>query len=317
MVRLFGVGRTQARTMQLEWRRVVDTLPTGVTVSGNITVEVFPDDFSCAKYYDRFTYLPEWQEVDETDRIARLPKGLPLYLAEDSAPQLSSLLSDIELKIGEDLLYTNLSAQDALIQKLDIPGAPAEAYLNDRETPLYWPLTPDTKFKDLPAGESRLTQITKTLGTAKFRGLIMPIPGEDEVREDVQEAAGRTGRNKTIRAVNLLRVLGLSDVPDHLHAYAPFVLFDQDDPEFEQFAGLVSDSGKPFESGRAAEVFVPSTVLERARMAYAQFRAAGEEKSAQAVAEQLALFVPGAVQDTAGFLRRGSITLDEVMAAIR
>ncbi|QRN92840.1 hypothetical protein JRI60_26895 [Archangium violaceum] len=315
-VRFFGVGRYQAKTMQLEWKRGTDSLPSGCAFNGNITVEVFPDDFSCAKYHNRFTYLPEWQEVDEIDKVARLPRGLPLYLSEDSAVQLSTVLSNIEVRIGEDVLYTDMSAIDGMIQKLDVPNAPGESYLNDRETPLYWPLTPDVRIKDLPAGEPRLRQITKTLGTAKFRGLIMPIPGEDEVREDIQDVAGKTIANKTLRAVNLARVLGLQDYPDHLHAYAPMVFFDQTEPEFEQYAGLVSDAGRLFETGEAASVFIPASLLERARGAYAQYRANGEAQSAEGVAQQLALQLPGAVQDVRGFASRGSRTLDDVRKTI-
>jgi hypothetical protein len=90
----------------------------------------------------------------------------------------------------------------------------------------------------------------------------------------------------------------------------PFFLFDQDDKEFERFPGLVSDGSA------TADVFIPVSVLERVRAALGLHRAAGEAKQAEDVIRSVALAVPGAVQDTRGFSRRGSEVLNQVRVAI-
>ncbi len=306
--KLFGVGRTQARTMQLELKRETDTLPTGCTVSGAVTFEVVPDEVS-RPGPESWWYMPEWTEQDETDKVARMPPGAPLYLAERSATLAASLITDMALHCDGEELHRGVSALEAYQQALyDIPNVPAEADVSDRETPLFI-IPPETELRDLLSGVLRFEQITKTLATAALGLLAIPIPGDTEVREDVQDAAGKNGRNKTLRATNAAVALGL-ELPHHLYPYMPFFLFDQDDKEFERFPGLVSDGSA------TADVFIPVSVLERVRAALGLHRAAGEAKQAEDVIRSVALAVPGAVQDTRGFSRRGSEVLNQVRVAI-
>ncbi|MFE8599828.1 hypothetical protein [Archangium violaceum] len=304
--RLFGVGRTQAKTMQLEVFRKTDALPSGFTVSGNVTLDIIPDDYS-KKGPEQWTYLPEWHEVDETDKKAFLPSGGVLLAVERSTPLASTTLTDVAVRVGQEEQYTNMSAVEAYTQFLDLPNVPAEADISDRETVLYQ-VTSDMQLRDWLSGRFELEQITKTLGTTRLGGLIIPIPEDQEIREDVQDAAGKNGRNKTLKAINAATVYSLEDgqLPHSLHPYMPMVLVDTDDKEFQRYPGMVSEDGRP------AEVFVPDTVLASARAAYAAFMANREEKNGADVVKQLALAVPGCVQDVYGLSRTGSLVLTAV-----
>jgi hypothetical protein len=308
--RLFGVGRTQAKTMQLEVFRKSDVLPTGFTVSGNVTLDIIPDDYS-KKGPEQWTYLPEWHETDETDRVAYLPPGGVLLAVERTTPLASSTLTDIAVRVGKEEQYTNMSAVTAYTQYLDLPNVPAESDISDRETVLYQ-VTSDMQLRDWLSGRFELEQITKTLGTTKLAGLIMPVPEDNEVREDVQDAAGKNGRNKTLKAINAATFYGLEDgkLPHSLYPYMPMVLVDVDDKEFQQYPGMVSEDGRP------SEAFVPDTLLGSARGAYATFMANREEKNAADIIKQLALAVPGCVQDVYGLSRAGSQVLTAVAALV-
>jgi len=306
--RLFGVGRTQAKGMQLEVFRKSDVLPTGFSVAGNVTLDIIPDDYS-KKGPEVFTYLPEWHETDETDRVARLPRGCVLLAVERTTPLASSALTDIAVRVGKEELYTNMSAVTAYTQFLDLPNIPAEADISDRETVLYQ-VTSDMQLRDWLSGVFEVEQITKTLGTTKLGGLIIPIPEDAEVREDVQDAAGKNGRNKTLKAISAATFYSLAngELPHSLYPYVPMVLVDTEDKEFQRFPGMVSEDGRP------AEVFIPDTVLANARAMYAAFLANGEARNAEDVVRQAALASPACVQDEFGLSRAGSLVLTATRA---
>jgi hypothetical protein len=308
--KFLGVGRTQARTMQLFIERTADTLPAGLTVSGAVTFEVVPDEV-VRPVPDTWWYLPEWVEQDETDKVAKVQAGLPLYLAERSATLTASLITDMAMRFDEDVdeLHRGVSALEAYSQAIyDLPNVPADADLADRETPLYY-VPPGTELRELVAGRLRFEQVTKTLSTAALGLLYVPVPGDAELREDVQDAAGKNGRNKTLKAVSAAAALGL-EIPEHLYPFLPFYLYDQDDKEFERFPGLLSDGSGP------ADVFLPQSVLARARAALDQYSLTGEAKQAEDTVRAVALAVPGAVQDTRGFSRRGSDILNQVRVTL-
>jgi hypothetical protein len=306
--RLFGVGRTQAKGMQLEWFRKSDTLPTGFSVSGNITVDIIPDDYS-KKGPEVWTYLAEWHEVDETDRVAKLPPGGVMLAVERSAPLASTALTDVRAAVDAEELYTNMSPVTAYTQVLDLPNFPAEADISDRETVLYQ-VTPDMQLRDWLSGVFTLEQITKDLGTCKLGGLILPVPEDNEVREDVQDASGKNGRNKTLKAINAATFYGLDggELPHSLYPYMPMVLVDPDDKEFQRYPGMVSQDGGP------ADVYIPDSVLASARSMYAAFLANGETRNAEDVVRQAGLAVPACAQDTHGLSRTGSPVLTAVRA---
>lgn len=308
--KLWGVGRTQAKGMQLEVVRKSDDLPTGFAISGNVTMDVIPEDHS-RKGPEVWTYLPEWHEVDETDKRAYLPPGGVMLAVERSTPLATSQLSDVRAAVDGEELYSSMSVQTAYAPTLDIVGRPAEADISDRETVLYQ-VTEDMELRDWLSGVFSFEQITKTLGTLKLGGLILPIPEDTEVNEDVQDAAGKNGRNKTLKAINAAAVYNLyaGELPHSLYPYMPMVLVDEDDKEFKRFPGKVSAAGGP------TEVFVPLSIRDSARMMIASFEANGESALAEDTKRQAALAVPAAVQDTRGLSRAGSPALGAVRGVL-
>ena len=310
MRKVFGVGRTQAATMALELKRETDTLPTGVTVSGAVNVEIIPLDMSGP--YDRWTYLPEYVERNDTSKRALLPVGRPEYVAEISAAGASTQLTDVTVAVDQEPLYEKFSAYNWYIAtKLAIPNIPSEADPSDYETPLLmW--TPDQEWMDLPTGEFSLYQDTQTVGTVQLRALIAPVPGDDEIREDLEDAAGAKGRNKPLKAVSLGAVFDIPDLKAKDYPYLPFALFDADDKEFQRYPGLVAGVG----DGSKAEPYIPDSVRELAMARIAEHRAKGEEKLAEDVIQNVALAVPGAVQDVRGFAKNGSPIYAQVKAAL-
>ena len=192
----------------------------------------------------------------------------------------------------------------AYVPTRDIPMFPAEADVSDRVAVLYQ-VVPDTELRDLLSGQFILEQLTKTLAVTKLGALVMPLPGDQEVREDVADCAGRLGRNKTLKAVNAATYLGL-DMPHTLVGYMPMVLTDGDDKEFGRYPGMVSAAGQ------LGTPFVPTSVVGAARAALATHEANGETKNAEDVNRQVAAAIPGSQQDTKGYARQGSPVLDSI-----
>jgi hypothetical protein len=309
--RLMMAGRTQASTMELELTRVSDTLPASVTVSGSVTVTIYPD--TASHPYDTWFYLPEWYEVDETGKVAKGQQGLHIYTAEDSAVLTSTSLTNIEVRVGREVIYTGINPNDGYIPTLQLPDFASEADTSDRTTLLYqW--TMEKPFSELPPGRVEVEQIIKDLATFKLRGLYFPIIPDEEVRGDIQSASGRNGRNKPLKAINtavmLKETLG-ETLPETHHAYTSFALVDSDTPEYVQYAGLVGNGDT-----EPVEVYIPSSVIDNARAIFADYTVKGEAANAEQVIRQVALSVPAAIQDVEGFDKRGSPVLTAVRAKI-
>jgi hypothetical protein len=309
MRKVFGVGRTQAKTMALEFKRGnSDGLPAGVTISGGITVDIIPLTVSAP--FDRWLYLPEYIEIDETSKVAKLPAGLAEYVAEITAAGASTALTDVTAKVDDEVLYEKFNVYSWYTATvLTVPNIPSEADPSDRETILHWH-RPEMDWTDLPTGVFSLEQNTKTLPTAQLRALIAPIPTDDEIREDVQECAGARGRNKPLKAVSIGAVLDIPNLKAKHYPYLPFCLFDADDKEFQQYPGMVSTGAE------RAEPFIPESVKERAMSLIADYLAKGERAMAEDVKRKTALAIPGAVQDVRGFARNGSPVYAQVGASL-
>jgi hypothetical protein len=301
-------GRTQAKSFELEFSRDADTLPTGMTVSGNVSITIYPD--TVVDPLDHWLYLPEYYQVNETAIIAKGPVGLHLLAAEDSAVLTSTSLTNIETRINGKALYSQVNPNDAYIPTLQVPNIPSEADTSDRWTLLYqW--GKGVKFAELPVGALHVEQLTKDLTTFQLRGLVMPIVPSREQDEDIAWASGKNGRNKVVKAVNTAAALGLKELPEEHHAYVGFVLYDSDRPEFTRLPGKV---GKGDE--QPVEVYIPETVAENARAIIGQALVKGEGATAETPIRTVTLAIPGGVQDVEGLRKEGSPVLDQVRTFI-
>ncbi len=306
--KMMAMGRTQAKSLELEFKRESDTLPTGVTVSGTPSATVYPDTVDSK--FDHWLYMAEYYEADETNKIARGPVGLHELAYEDTAILTATSLTNIEVRMaGKDPIYTGIDPNTAYIPTLQLNAFPSEADISDRATTLLqW--TMDQPVEKVPVGRLEVEQITKNLTTFKLRGLCYPIPTEAEVNDDIQWASGKHGRNKVVKAINTAVLMG-EELPEEYYGYAGFALVDSDMDEFSLYAGKVGSGDEA-----RVETFVPDSVRDGAREMIASFELKGEKANAKQVYRKAALAVPAAIQDPWGFAKHGSPVLDAVVAHI-
>jgi hypothetical protein len=297
----FGVGRSQAKTLQLDVRRQAsDPLtPLGATLSvGTVTIDVMPDVVSCKG--DRWTVLPELVDTTVTDIEKTFDDGLPLLLVEKTAVHASSTFTELEVSIDEEPIHAQVTPQDVLTEWNDQPkGLVSSEYdISDTYTLLYW-VAVDKKMKDLPSGQLKFRQPRKDLASMSLAYLFVPVVRESELREEVEDVASVI-RKKTVRGVSSAQ-LSPGIFESRQQFAAPFVHFDEDDSEFERYPGLVAVPG-----GKA-DVYIPNSILASARSAVAQAKGNGEQLKAAQIAQQVALAVPGSVQSGRGFSKVGSV----------
>jgi hypothetical protein len=305
----FAVGRSQAKTLQLDIKRAAEPLTGGAaTLSvGTVTIDVMPDLVSVKG--DRWTVLPEYVDVTSVDIEKGFDDGLPLLLAERTAVHASSTLTEVEVSIDDENIHRQVTPQDLLTEWKSQPSSKlhADADISDVWTLLYW-VAWDKELRDLPTGAIKFRQPRKDLATMLLSLLYVPIVREAELREEIENVATDV-RKKTVRAVSTF--VSEPDATYSRQQFAsPFVLFDEDDSEFQRFPGLVAVPG-----GRA-EVYIPATVLSMARGMVAGARSEREGKKADQLVQQATLAVPGAVQSGRGFSHVGSTVFEQVKKAL-
>lgn len=283
-----GMGRSQLRTVELSLRRTAAaTIVSGVVISGNVTVELIPDQVPCEG--DHWTTCPAYLEVDETDKTTKLPPGLPLLIAERTAVHASSALTNISMKFDQQIWHDQVSPAEIVTEFNDVENLPASSLLTDRWTILYM-LTGRTPLRNLPTGEVRITQNVKDLATFKAAYFYIPIVENEAVAADVENVATNL-RNKTIRASNTRA----ADYPNRLAPYLGYRLLDTDDKEIERYAGKQASPGAP------AFDAIPNGLKAAAKLQATLHSSNNEAKAADDVAKRVASQVPGAVQSARGF----------------
>ncbi len=285
-----GIGRSQASTIELDLLFSNAAIDTGLAISGNTVAEFVPLTRSVKG--DRAAYIAEYIEVEEKDKVAKLPPGLPYLITEQSAAHAASVLSSFDLNIDGEVIHANVSAADALVELEGVNAElSAEASITDEVTVLY-AVVPGQEWKDLPTGAPRFEQLVKDLSSVTLGYYYVPIVESDKVKADCAEFANL--RNKPLRCALVAAVEGLS-YPDRLGFAEPWFNLDQDDVEFEKVAGLYAQPG----TDTVAES-VPPTVMERGRALYNQHIDKGESKSADTVVKAFTRATPGGIQDARG-----------------
>jgi len=285
-----GIGRSQASTIELDLLFSNATIDTGLTITGNVVAEFVPLGKSVKG--DRASYIAEYAEFEEKDKVAKLPPGLPLLITEQSAAHAASVLSSFDLNIDGEAIHANISAADALVELEGVNSElSAEASITDEVTVLY-AVVPGQEWRDLPTGAPRFEQLVKDLSSVTIGYYYVPIVESDKVKLDCATFANF--RNKALRCALVSAVEGYT-YPDRLAFAEPFLNLDQDDVEFEKVAGLYAQPG----TDNVAES-MPPTVMKRGRAMYNQHVEEGEGKSADAILKALARATPGGVQDARG-----------------
>lgn len=300
-----GCGPSQCRTIELEINRgASNTILTGVTISGSVTVDVIPDVWSARG--DQWSWIPEFRTFDDTAPEVELPDGFPLLVVERTAVHASSTLTNISTWIEDEPLNEQVSPAEAITEYNDAPTLPSAASLADRETLIY-AIANTVRMRDVPSGRFRIRQNVKDLATIQLGLYYVPVKPQAAVNEELEHVA-RVIRGKAVKATSLAAVEG-ANVPERLTPFVPFVILDEQDPAYNAAPGV-----KAGPTG-TAQVVIPPGVIAAAREASAKL--GGGAGSAEATIRHVAAAIPGAVQSGRGFGRGYSQTYQQVAAALR
>lgn len=301
---VFGMGPTQAKTVQAQFRVNSPTLPAGWTLT-NTTFEIIPEDVPSR--LDRWVPVPTWYENTFATKSAVLPAGLPLFVGELSAAHAASVLTNITTKIDGLVLIDQMGVKDYLSRLNDVPNFPAEALVTDRVTVLYT-VPPAAKVSELPTGTPVITQNVQTLANAQFCCVYLPLHSDAEVSANVAAAAELVGN--TVHAVNLAAALGVT-VQKHVSGFLGFAVLRSDDAEAERFPSLkCAPKGQP-------AVYLPASAVAALAVRYRQRIAGGETNAADDEVKSFAAMVPGAQPTPRGFSSRTGPVVEAIRGALK
>lgn len=288
---LLGMGRTQQRSLEIEIKRVSDTIDTGVALSGTVTVEFYPQYESCKG--DVVGLVPFYRETTVSADDATLDNdGLPLLMTERTAAHASSSLTNISVWIDGEEIHDQVHSKELQREFADDWRQASAGLITDVDTVLYKvPLNASLRF--LQTGRPRFRQNVKNLTNAALSLWYVPYFTPGEIDQDVV-AYGELKGGKLIRAASAGLFQGLQ-VPKRTQGLPAYVLYDADERERASYPGLEWAAGMSTPS-----VKIPGAILGAAQSKAAAFKAAGETSSASNVAKELAAIIPGGTTDGRG-----------------
>lgn len=309
---LFGMGRSQLATVYVEIERSGSTaaLITGVTLSGNLTLQFDPDTVPCdGDVWNPVPHLHKAQTVrDEID----LPAGLPLALEDEGSLYP---LTNFSLFIDDYAVHEQASIEQATAEILtrittNNAGDVAQfvAAENYHASLLFDASLQYTRFNELRAGVMRFVQNVRDQSDFEFEFTYLPLrPLQSSLRAETEHAAKELRRKR-------LKVVSERGVPSpSLAPYSPVRLVDVDDADFARKPGYVADSSRDT-TGTA--LHVPATFAEQSRAAYEKLKSNGEGEAARKLADNIAATVPDTVRETRGFGRGDTSRRSEVRAQL-
>lgn len=292
--KLFGLGRTQCRTLEVEVKRVKDSLGTAnldIDPAQNLTIQLFPDYDSCQG--DVHGLVPHWFRRTETnDEINFSEDGLVLRVSELSAIQLACALTNFDLKVDDEAYAEGLAIAEITRQLNDDDAVSTAGLLVDRETVLYQARY-DEPLRFRPTGHVRFRQNVKDIAQANIGVLFVPYDTEEQIKTEVQATADKF-REKTVRAANLFLQTGLS-LPKRVQGLPFWQNFDLDDVEYERAPGWVATPGQT-----EPVLTVPESFLAVATSKARIHEKAGETKALSNVQKETAALIPGAIKGGRG-----------------
>lgn len=287
---LFGMGRSQCRSLQIDIKRVSDTVKAGVVLTGTVSVDFFPQYESCNG--DVNGLVPHYFETDsELIEFTVGEDGLPLRLSERTAVHASSSLTSYSVSIDDEEMHSQVSPADSIRELMDDCFLSSAGILTDRETVL-WQCASGANLRWLQTGKVKFRQDTKNLTSAKMGLLYIPYIDLALTNKIVSQAADL--RSKAVRGASagLFAGLGLSKRTMGLPAFA---LYDSNDREFESMPGPVAKPG-----GGTPDLRVPESFLKMAKGRFAAHDSVGEAAAAENVSRELAAVIPGGVVNGRG-----------------
>jgi hypothetical protein len=292
--KLFGMGRSQCRTLEIEVKRVADNFGTAnldIDPAQNLSIQLYPDYDSCQG--DVHGLVPHWVRRAETnDEITFSEDGLVLRLSELSAIQSASVLTNFDVSVDEEKSADGLAIAEITRMLNDDDAVSSAGLLTDRETVLYQARY-DDPLRFRPTGNTKFRQNVKDLATAQLGMLYVPYDSETQVKSEVQGVADKI-REKTILATNAFLQVALS-LPKRVQGLPFWQHFDQDDSEFERAPGWTATPGQT-----EPVLTVPKSFAEIARSKAKLHDVNDEKKAANNVAKEAATLVPGSIKGGRG-----------------
>lgn len=304
LVEQLAMGRTQARTVELEARwnpgaRAFETAGLSVDAEQDITLQVYPDVVK--QKTDTFSWLPEFAKTDVRDFKFDFPDALPLLALETTNAQSATPISRLNVKVDGQQVQADVAPQIAYQQTINTPNFPTAGDISDLAT-VFYALKPHMRFRDLLSGRLYVEQPGQELASMSLAFLSMPVVPQSEIDATIEDLAALRG--KGLKAVGTFPILE-PGFPSHLAAFSPFALFDRQDAEYQKYPGIgVEPGGKP-------EVYIPASGLEVARSGVAARKAHGEHLAVKDQIYNLARYIPGAAANGRGF-GGGSLRLAEL-----
>lgn len=306
--RLFGMGRSQARTLQIEIALNGLAIAANLAINGTVTAQFFPETESCKG--DPWGAVPHFRKFDSTSDTVSLTEGVPLRIVERTNVHASSALTNFGLKIGEEVIHESVSPQDTITEYNDNAYANAAGSLVDRETILY-ALAPGLDLRELPAGSPQFRQYTKDMSTVQLAQLFLPVLEKGDIEDALAFAVSAGARKKELKAVTIAAARGIA-LPERLAPVLGVVFFDTQDGEWERFGGLKRAPGDA-----SASVVIPEGLRDRAQKLFKLHDAANEKKAAESVVKAVTATIPGGVPSLTGFGAGASPFIDRVRGLIR
>jgi len=290
---LFGIGRSQAKTVEFELKRLSSTIAANWAVNGTVTVELYPHYDSCKG--DVWGLVPHYKERDETNDtvVFASEDGLPLEVRERTATHAATALTNVSVWVDDEEIHDQVGPAEIIRELNDDCLLAAAGLITDRETILMKPLA-GTSLRWLQTGKVKVKQNKKDLATIKLGLLYVPIVGDDVLQKQIQAVAGAKYRAKPIKAASAALFQGL-DLPTRTQALPAFVIYDTDDREYQQLPGYTASPNGP-----APVLAVPETLVAMAKGKAGRHADAGEKAVADKVAKDLTAMVPGGVANGRG-----------------
>lgn len=306
--RIFGMGQTQQKTLEVEVRRVSNAIDTNLTLDSAtpVTIQMEPHYEACNG--DLVGCVPEYRQLElAKDAISFDVDGLPLRLSERTAAADASTLANINVEIDDDVVIDQRPARSITELYRDDPLETTTSFLGDQETVLYQPSI-DADFDELNTGVVKFRQNgTRVVATPLLSLLVVPYKDSETIRNEIAHQA--VVSEKTVLASSADLWAGLKASKRH-QGLPAWTLHDSSSREFKSRPGLAAAVG-----GKA-QLYIPPVVQNAARAQRARFASDGDTAGAANVTAELAAIIPGAVPSGRGFARGDSPTFREVAAVI-
>lgn len=305
---IWGMGSFQSRQLQISLRCTSVAIATNLTLANtpNATFDVIPDVVAAKR--ETWSPMFKFTTKAETDKTLNLSEGLHAAIVETTHNQAAAVFTNNTLKIGDELIYDQLSSAESIITQNDASIQPSAGITTDRETLCYEATDGERKLEQMPVGAPQLVQNSHDLATFNAGHEFMPILSEHSLDVALLNVAKMAG--KKVKAINAAVADGIP-VPHRLLPFMPMYLVFEDDALYEQFAGRVALPGE-----LATTIETPPQVKAAAKALHDHHAAGGRPLSAANVVKQFASSVPGVVQSAAGFDKNVSASFSTLRAQL-